>query len=162
MRSRKSFPAIFAQKIEREISALEAAGSLWRLGKDRRGLERRSAGPDIMGFRIMTSFPILHSLFPLGGKYLCLALAAGAHWPCGLSSPSMCIPKSGPVKGDKQGYSLTFVSKPPQWFRTTLGRPHPVPFSPLLLLGWIILASVLPQRDVVGLICQPGRQESEK
>lgn len=45
MRSRKSFPAIFAQTIEREISALEAAGSLWRPGRDRSGLERRSAGP---------------------------------------------------------------------------------------------------------------------
>lgn len=110
MRSRKSFPAIFAQTIEREISALEAAGSLWRPGRDR-SLELRSAGPGIMGytvFRIMTGFPTLHSRLPLGGKYLCLALAAGAHWPRGPSSPSMCIPKAGPVKGDKQGYSLMF------------------------------------------------------
>lgn len=125
-----------------------------------------NAGPGIMGytaFRIMIDFPTLHSLLPLGGRYLCLALAARAHCPRGPSSPSMYIPKAGPVKGDKQGYSLTFGlhlhSSP---VSMTLGRPHTVPFFPLLLLGWLILASVLPQRDVVGLIFQPGRQESEK
>lgn len=125
-----------------------------------------NAGPGIMGytaFRIMIDFPTLHSLLPLGGRYLCLALAARAHCPSGPCSPSMYIPKAGPVKGDKQGYSLTFGlhlhSSP---VSMTLGRPHTVPFFPLVLLGWLILASVLPQRDVVGLIFQPGRQESEK
>lgn len=66
MRGRKSFPAIFAQTIEREISALEATGSLWRLGRDR-SLEHRSAGLGTTGytaFRIMTGFPTLHSLLP--------------------------------------------------------------------------------------------------
>lgn len=125
-----------------------------------------NAGLGITGytaFRIMTGFPTLHSLLPLGGKYLCLALAARAHCPRGPSSPSMCIPKAGPVKGDKQGYSLTFgLNLHSSSVSMTLGRPHPVPLFPLVLLGWLILASVLPQRDVVGLICQPGRQESEK
>lgn len=59
-------------------------------------------------FRIMAGFPTWYSFFLLSGKYLCSALAAGAHWPQVLAPNSICIPKTSPVKGDKQGYSWAF------------------------------------------------------